>query len=297
MTMFTSVACQHPFFTCRRRRAFTLIELLVVIAIIGVVVGLTLPAVQAAREASRRVECANHLKQISLAFAMHQDQFGFLPSGGWHRATPPSFSSGLPDIGVNQQAGWPFQILPFIEATAVWQSNPQVAVSTPNSLFFCPSRRSPQRLTTPDTYVPEITGSEVEHALIDYAACDHDRQGVMQQVQPRRLVELRDGTSHTLLVGDKRLNLAMLGAAQPDDREGYTAGWCSDTIRTSTAIPLPDHSGTGDGDERFGASHPGVLMMSFADGSVHALSYSLNAATFAQLGEIADGAPIADLIQ
>ncbi len=273
--------------------AFTLIELLVVIAIVGVLVGLTLPAVQAAREAARRVECLNHLKQISLAFSLHQNQFGYLPSGGWHRATPPSFTGGLPDVGVNQHGGWPFQILPFIEATATWQSNVKTAVSTPNSVFFCPSRRSPQQLTTPDTYVPEVTGAEVVHALCDYAACDHDRNGVMRQVQPRRIHELLDGTSNTLLVGDKRLNLAWLGTPQEDDREGYTAGWCSDTIRTSTVGPQPDYSGQGDGEECFGSSHPGVVLTTFADGSTHSLSYSINESTFAQLGEISDGVPVA----
>ncbi len=274
-------------------RGFTLIELLVAIAIIGILLGLALPAVQAAREASRRVECLNHLKQISLAFSSHESQFRYFPSGGWHRLTPPSYTNGSPDIGVSQHAGWAFQILPFLEATATWQSDVKTAVGSTNAVYFCPSRRAPQIVTTPDTYVPEVTGGDVVHALCDYAACDHDSNGAAQRVHPRRQHEMVDGSSNTLLVGEKRLNLARLGTPQEDDREGYTAGWCEDTIRTSTQGPQPDFRGEGDGDYRFGSSHPGVVLTTFADGSTHSLDYSIDEAVFAQLGEISDGTPIA----
>src|SRR3954462_14429918 len=104
----------------RRRlpqRAFTLVELLVVIAIIGVLVALLLPAVQAAREAARRIQCTNNLKQIGLGFHNHTDINGHLPTGGWGWGWVGDADLGA---GKTQTGSWPFNILPYIEQKAIY---------------------------------------------------------------------------------------------------------------------------------------------------------------------------------
>ncbi len=96
----------------RARHAFTLIELLVSIAIIGILVGLLLPAVQAAREAARRMVCQNHLKQIGLGFHMHHSSIGWFPTGGWGWDWTGDADRGFDE---RQPGGWTYNLLPFIE--------------------------------------------------------------------------------------------------------------------------------------------------------------------------------------
>src|SRR5437588_11978753 len=105
-----------------RRGGFTLIELLVVIAIIAILIALLVPAVQKVREAAARAQCQNNLKQIGLACHGHHDSYKVLPSGGTTWAIPPTYlSAGNPAVKSDQQGGWGFQILPFIEQAAVWR--------------------------------------------------------------------------------------------------------------------------------------------------------------------------------
>ena len=105
--------------TASKRSAFTLVELLVVIAIIGILVGLLLPAVQAAREAARRMQCSNNLKQMGLAIHNHESAFKFLPAS---EITIPAAAYPSPPNPYAQRAtfGTLFHILPYMEQANIY---------------------------------------------------------------------------------------------------------------------------------------------------------------------------------
>jgi len=135
----------------RRGFGFTLIEMLIVLFIITMLLQLILPAVQMAREAARKSQCANQLRQIGLAAQNHESTHGFLPSAGWGWAWV-----GDPDRGVgkNQPGSWAYQLLPFLDAQSVYDLGRgtegeeklnalTTLTSTPVAVFYCPSRRQP----------------------------------------------------------------------------------------------------------------------------------------------------------
>ncbi|MEX2316134.1 MAG: DUF1559 domain-containing protein [Pirellulales bacterium] len=161
----------------KSRRGFTLVELLVVIAIIGILIALLLPAVQAAREAARRTECANNIRQLALASLQHQEQQKYFPSGGWGYRWVGDSSRGF---GENQPGSWLFSILPFVDESSLHQIG-NSAAGTPGKLqeiarqnqaivsfFYCPTRRAPQTRKT--TFVPYNSATIGMSIRCDYSA-------------------------------------------------------------------------------------------------------------------------------
>lgn len=155
----------------RNKLAFTLVELLVVIAIIGILVALLLPAIQAAREAARRTQCMNQLKQIGLAMQNHVDAYGSFPTGGnthsgliTHFTTGGTSNPGQPNGPNKQGLGWAYQILPYLEQANIKSLTNQAELMTSViPQYFCPSRRSPA--------VVQTTGVGASTTvLMDYAA-------------------------------------------------------------------------------------------------------------------------------
>jgi prepilin-type N-terminal cleavage/methylation domain-containing protein len=131
-------------------QGFTLVELLVVIAIIGILIALLLPAIQAAREAARRMDCTNHLKQMALAALNHESAQKHFPTNGWGLRW-----IGIPERGFNrnQPGGWLYNIMPFMDLKSVHnmtlgltgtarQNAGKAMVRTPLTTFNCPTRRA-----------------------------------------------------------------------------------------------------------------------------------------------------------
>lgn len=154
-----------------RRPGFTLVELLVVIAIIGILVALLLPAIQAAREAARRTQCRNNLKNIGLACHNFHDTYKYFPMGGTENGVnienylrdtasvaTPANRKGPPNGPLEQGLGWMYQILPYLEESAIKNIVHQTDIQGQLvELYSCPSRRPPSR--NPDSGV----------SFIDYA--------------------------------------------------------------------------------------------------------------------------------
>ncbi|MFM8578915.1 MAG: DUF1559 domain-containing protein [Planctomycetaceae bacterium] len=277
--------------------AFTLVELLVVIAIIGVLVGLLLPAVQAAREAGRRSQCVNNLKQIGLACQNHHDARRFFPDGGIDWSSPREFIGGLPRSAPNQNWGVLYQLLPYVDNAPIWENTNDVLVRGTNiSSYFCPSRRGPTAISgrAMNDYVGN--GGVETGTGFDWGA---GRNGTIvrggtsftgiKEIGAKQIV---DGLSKTLLLGEKRLDRRLTASRtmQCTDNEGYSAGWDWDTIRFAANPPTIDRAtGVDACDLAFGSAHLGGSQFVFCDGSVRSVSYSVDTTVFQNAANRSDG--------
>jgi prepilin-type N-terminal cleavage/methylation domain-containing protein len=185
---------EHPSWPSRRAPGFTLVELLVVIAIIGVLVALLLPAIQAAREAARRTQCSNNMKELALAAQNHHDTHKIFPTGGWGWFYVGDADRGF---GKDQPGGWTFGLLPFMEQSQVRsrcgdgnrdtisQSQKDGALALCRQLvphWWCPSRRPQNVYPKPagnNSYANNAaaaTDGLIVAARSDYAICvgDHN---------------------------------------------------------------------------------------------------------------------------
>lgn len=269
------------------RPAFTMIEVLAALSIVAVVACMVLPALVRGREAANRISCVNNLRQWSLALQNYEFVNQVLPPGVVDPRGP------IHNQAEGQHIGWIVQLLPYAEQAGVAQSidtrfsvyDPanDTAAAVRISSLLCPS----------DPRAKTYTGLGVS----SYAGCHHDveapidadNSGVFFLNSRVRRVDVTDGASFTIYVGEKAL--------VPDD-----LGWLSGTratLRNTGApiqspapsrrvVPVDDRVGG------FGSDHPGGANFGFGDGSVRFLKARIDARVYRLLGHRADGDLISD---
>ena len=304
-----------------------MIELLVVIAIIAILIALLLPAVQQAREAARRVQCKNHLKQFALAMMLHEEQTGAFPSGGWgaHWAPHPDRGTGL-----QQPGGWGYALLPFLDQKALYKLGADgtdaeirktnaARITTPLQIWNCPSRRSAQAYTTLDTrwfyQTPLLSDPVAVSIRNDYAVNGGDwvalygtgpltleeadngsftftspnkHNGIMFVRWMAKLRDITDGTSHTYMIGEKYVNPEYYTeGVSIGDNQNPYNGDDRDVVCWTKDPPRQDSHGF-ESSELFGCAHPGGLNMAMCDGSVRIINYTIDATIHKYLGNRRD---------
>ncbi|MFO0898605.1 MAG: DUF1559 domain-containing protein [Pirellulales bacterium] len=312
----------------RSRSAFTLVELLVVIAIIGILIALLLPAVQAAREAARRTQCTNNLKQLGLSAHVHSDVNKHFPTGGWGWNWIGDPNRGF---GRQQPGAYLYNLLPYMEQQSLHdqgkgltgQAAKQatlVVLQTPVQFINCPTRRRSTLYKNAINFTPanglfsptlvrtdyaancgsqnscEISGGPSSYADGDrpgYAWSDAGINGVMYIVSQIRPGDILDGTSNTMLIGEKYLQPELYETGDnPADNECAYTGYNNDVYRNTNRsnTPRQDTPGLNIGCG-FGSPHQAGYLAVFCDGSVHSIPYTIDPVVHENLGNREDQQP------
>lgn len=297
----------------RDRAALTLVEVLVVIAIIAVLVGLLLPAVQAAREAGRRGQCMNNLKQLGLAMHQHHDTYGKFPPGV---VLAPFL---VPQGSIQGAHGFGPFLLPFLEQESLgrmyrWDKRSQgpenqPVAQEPLSVMQCPAAQSPRYVTAledPMNYsyggkgaCSDYTGiREIDPELIQLGLVDEpgNNQGVMTRNYLTRMADITDGTSQTILLTECAGRPTMWRVRRPvAGIYALNCAWVGGTLTfgqgssdDGTTQPGPCAINCTNDHEVY-SFHPNGANVIFVDGSVHFLEANIDIRLFGRLVTRAGG--------